>query len=96
MAEDGRVTYITEGVLRLIHRKPATGDLPYKSLMQFHTYLRKDGQPMVKGEAAEVKIGLLSTSTLVRKGHAIRVAIAGANQDSFARIPEAGDLKIAI
>jgi putative CocE/NonD family hydrolase len=96
VAEDGRVTYITEGELRLIHRKPAGDELPYKSLMQFHSYLRKDGMPMVKGEIAEVKIGLLSTSTLIRKGHAIRVAIAGADKDSFARIPEAGNPKIAV
>ncbi len=94
--ETGRVTYVTEGELRLIHRKPTSEVLPYKSLMQFHSYLRKDGSPMVKGKIAEVKIGMLSTSTLIRKGHAIRVAIAGADKDSFARIPEAGDPKIAI
>nr|MDO8084993.1 CocE/NonD family hydrolase [Candidatus Sigynarchaeum springense] len=96
VAENGRVTYITEGLLRLIHRKPATDDMPYKSLVHFHTYLRKDGMPMVKGEVAEAKFGMLATSVLVRKGHCIRVAIAGADKDSFARIPETGDQKITI
>ncbi|MBN2151752.1 MAG: CocE/NonD family hydrolase [Candidatus Lokiarchaeota archaeon] len=96
VAENGRVTYITEGLLRLIHRKRATGDLPYKSLVHFHTYLRKDGMPMAKGEVAEVTIGMLATSVLVRRGHCIRVAIAGADKDSFARIPETGEPKIVV
>jgi uncharacterized protein len=91
VSENGYVTYVTEGDLRLIHRKPAEQDeLPYKSSMQFHTFLQKDGSPMVKGENAEVKIGLLSTSVVIRKNHKLRVAIAGADKDSFARIPDEG------
>ncbi|MEX2715773.1 MAG: CocE/NonD family hydrolase [Candidatus Sigynarchaeota archaeon] len=96
VAENGRVTYITEGLLRLIHRKLAKGDLPYKSLVQCHTYLRKDGIPMTRGEITEITFGMLATSVLVRKGHCIRIAIAGADKDSFARIPETGEPKLVI
>nr|MDO8110557.1 CocE/NonD family hydrolase [Candidatus Sigynarchaeota archaeon] len=94
--ENGRVTYVTEGELRLIHRKLANEALPYKSLMQFHSFLRKDSMPMVKGEIAEITIGILSTSVVIRAGHKIRVAIACADKDSFARIPEEGNPVITI
>lgn len=92
----GRVTYITEGLLRLIHRKPAGDRVPYASGMQFHTYLRADGTPMKPGEIASITIGLHATSTLVRKGHAIRLAIAGADKDSLARIPATGTPVLAV
>lgn len=95
--ENGYVTYVTEGELRLIQRKPADQDeLPYKSNMQFHSFLQKDGMPMVKGEIIEIKFGLLSTSVVIRKNHRLRVAIAGADKDSFARIPEEGSTVLTI
>ncbi|HME54738.1 MAG TPA: CocE/NonD family hydrolase [Candidatus Lokiarchaeia archaeon] len=89
--EKGRVTYITEGLLRLIQRKIADPeDLPYKSNMIFHSFLSKDAMPMVKGEFAEIKFGLFSTSVLIRKGHKLRIAIAGADKDSFDPIHQEG------
>jgi hypothetical protein len=89
--EKGYVTYVTEGELRLIQRKPASPeDLPYRSNIQFHTFLKQDGSPMLPGKIAEITFGLLSTSVLIRKGHRLRVAIAGADKDSFERIPTEG------
>jgi hypothetical protein len=89
--EKGFSTYITEGELRLIHRKPASqDDLPYKSNMLFHTFVRQDGLLMVPGELAEITFGLLSTSVVIRKGHRIRLAIAGADRDILQRIPSEG------
>jgi predicted acyl esterase len=43
--------------------------------------------PLVPGEVAELTFGLLPTSVLIRKKHRIRVAIAGHDKDTFARIP---------
>jgi hypothetical protein len=65
-------------------------------LTPFHSFNRKDGLPLVPGQVAELKFGLLSTSTLVRKGHRIRVAIAGADKDTFARIPAEGTPQISV
>lgn len=42
------------------------------------------------GEIVEVTFGLNPTSALIRQGHRIRVAIAGADKDTFARIPTEG------
>ena len=42
---------------------------------------------MVAGELTELNFGLLPTSVLIRKGHRIRIAIAGHDKDTFTRIP---------
>jgi putative CocE/NonD family hydrolase len=94
--ESGRVTYVTEGVLRAIHRKQTAARPPYPLLVPYHTYRRADAMPLVPGEVAEVAFGLQPTSVLVRQGHRIRVALAGADADSFARIPEEGTPTITV
>ncbi len=84
----GKVTYITEGELRALHRKVSKDRPPHKMLVPYHSFLRKDASPLVPGEIAELHFGLLPTSVLVKKGHRLRITIAGADKDTFARIPE--------
>lgn len=43
---------------------------------------------MKPGEAASIEIGMHPTSVLFRRGHRIRLAIGGADKDTFVRIPE--------
>ena len=86
----GRVLYVTEGHLRALHRAISDDDPPYTMFGPHHSYLSKDAAPMVPGEVAEIAIGLHPTSVLLRKGHRIRIAIAGADKDTFTRVPESG------
>ena len=65
--EAGKVTYITEGQLRAIHRKISKDAPPYASPVPYHSFKRKDSMPLTPGKAAEIKFGLLPTSVLVRK-----------------------------
>ena len=88
--EEGLVTYITEGQLRAIHRKVSTEPAPYRLQVPYHSFKRSDVMPLIPGEVAELKFGLLPTSVLVKRGHRIRVAIAGHDEGTFARIPETG------
>jgi putative CocE/NonD family hydrolase len=82
VAPDGRVTYITEGVLRAIHRTDSgTGSEPHR------TFERADAAPMVPGEVTEIRFKLYATSVLIEKGHSIRIAIAGHDASVFARYP---------
>ncbi len=85
--ETGKVTYVTEGQLRAIHRKISIDPPPYKTLVPYHSFRRKDAIPLVPGEVAELAFGLLPTSVLIKKKHRIRVAIAGHDKGTFARIP---------
>ena len=88
--EKGKVIYITEGQLRLIHRKISPEEPPYKITVPYHSFRKKDSQSIVLGEIMEISYGLLPTSVLIRKGHRIRVAIAGADKDTFNRYPAEG------
>jgi putative CocE/NonD family hydrolase len=77
---DGRVNYMTEGQLRLMHRKVA---MPLPFAGPLHSYRRADALPVVPGEVTEAVFDLLPTSILFRAGHAIRLAIAGADAGTF-------------
>jgi len=94
--ENGKVTYLTEGELRALHRRvsnePRAGKLP----VPYHTFLKKDAMPLVPGQVADLKFGLQPISVLVKKGHRLRVAIAGHDKDTFIRIPAEGAPVIAV
>lgn len=92
VAPDGKVTYITEGELRALHRKVADKqDISYNAIGVEHSYLKKDGQQLRPGENSELKIGMYATSVLIKKGHKIRIAVAGHDAASFERIPQNED-----
>ena len=91
VAPDGSVTMLTEGVLRLIHRKVSSETPPYPVFGPYHTFEKKDAMPMHTGELAEIGFDLLPLSVRVDKGHALRVAIAGHDKDCFDRLPPAGE-----
>jgi putative CocE/NonD family hydrolase len=86
----GKVTYLTEGQLRVIHRRISRDAPPYKMFVPYHSFRKRDAQPLVPGEAAEIKFGLLPVSVLVRRGHRLRIAIAGHDKSVFARTPAEG------
>ena len=79
----GRVSYVTEGMLRAIHRKLNDEKPPYKMAVPYRTFKTGDALPLVPGEVAELKFDLLPVSYLFKKGHRIRIAIAGADRDNF-------------
>ena len=89
VAPDGRVTYLTEGTLRAIHRKPADPEsLPYDQGPAPHSFLRADSLPVTPRQVMTVRFALFPTAALVRAGHELRVAIAGADTDTFRRYSE--------
>jgi putative CocE/NonD family hydrolase len=94
--EDGNITYITDGEFRVIHRKILSQDPPYKILIPYHSYKKADSAPLIPGEITEVKFGLHATSVLIKKGHQIKIAIAGADKDTFLRYPAEGRPTITI
>ena len=87
--ESGRVTYVTEGLLRALHRELSTERSPYTDVVPYRTFARRDGEPLVPGRVATLVFELLPTSYLFKKGHRIRLALAGADKDHFALLPEA-------
>jgi hypothetical protein len=89
VAPDGRVTYIDEGQLRAIDRKPADPKtLPYPLDPPQHSFDRADSLPVTPGQPFEIKIALFPVAALIKQGHSVRIAIAGADADTFRRYSE--------
>ncbi len=90
----GRSRYITEGGLRLIHRKLSRdsvfGVTPYTS------FARADAAPMRPGEPTRVHFRILPTSVVIKAGHRLRLAIAGADSGVLGRVPETGTPTLTI
>jgi len=85
--EDGNIYYVTDGNLRLLHRKISTETPPYKILVPYHTYKKKDASPLVPGEEVEATFAFRPTSVLIPKGYRLKLAIAGADKDTFKQYP---------
>jgi putative CocE/NonD family hydrolase len=86
--EQGKATYVTEGMLRAIHRQLSKQSPPYRTVAPYRTYRRADSAPLVPGKIAELTFDLQPISYLFKQGHSIRVAIAGADRDHFTTIPD--------
>lgn len=78
----GELRYITEGLLRLRHRRVHPDTPPYRSPAPYRTYHREDARELGDG-AHEVKVDLLPVSYQVRKGSRLRVVLTGADLDNF-------------
>ncbi|MHA1698357.1 MAG: CocE/NonD family hydrolase, partial [Promethearchaeota archaeon] len=94
--DGGKVHLITEGVLRFMHRKFSNEEPPYQFPLPYRSYKRGDSLPCKPGEVMRLEFPLIPTSILLRKGFRIRVAVAGADRDTFSRYPESGDATITV
>ena len=94
--ENENIVYLTEGELRLIHHKVSNEKPPYEIFIPFHSYKKADSKPLIPGEITDITFGLAATSVLVRKNHRIRIAISGADIETFSRYPAEGDPTITV
>jgi len=89
LSPDGAVHYITEGLFRASARQISWDQPPYQITHgPYHTFKRADVLPLEPGEIAEITFDLLPVSHQFKKGHSIRVAIAGADADNFELFPK--------
>jgi uncharacterized protein len=90
VAPSGRVTHLTEGQLRLIHRKtqsdPKHGCDPRPGTLR--SFKRADSTQVTPGELMYLELPLLPTAALIRKGHRVRLALAGADAGTFPMLTE--------
>ncbi|MFC7739379.1 CocE/NonD family hydrolase [Roseomonas sp. GCM10028921] len=84
---DGAVRYVTEGVLRVLHRKECAHPASYRATWPSRSFARADAAPLVPGLAARLRIPLLPTSWVFKAGSRIRFSIAGADADHCAQVP---------
>lgn len=78
----GYSRYVTEGVLRASYR--ALGTAPWEtSGLPYHSGLQADVAPLTPGEPVELVIDLLPTSLELQPGDRLRIAITGADADTY-------------
>ncbi len=84
---DGTSRYVTEGVLRAIHRAEAPAPRHYRTTWPWRSYARKDARPMPAGEPQLLRFALLPTAWRFAAGSRIRLSIAGGDADHFVQTP---------
>jgi putative CocE/NonD family hydrolase len=87
VAPDGAARYVTEGMLRLLHRKEAPAPALHQVVGPYRSFARGDAAPMVPGVAVEIRLDLLPTAWRFPAGHRIRLAISGADADNYGQVP---------
>ncbi|MDR6494648.1 CocE/NonD family hydrolase [Paraburkholderia sp. 22099] len=87
VAGDGSVYYITEGMLRAIHRKVAPAPANYLTTWPFRTYHRRDSAPVEKNVVDDYVVPLLPVAWTLAKGSRLRVSVAGADAGHFVQTP---------
>lgn len=87
--EDGKVHYVTEGLLRATHR--GTTEIPlYKEIGPARTHTRGEAAPLKAGEVVFLQADMIPTSYLFQKGHRIKISIAGSDIDHFEQLHPEG------
>jgi putative CocE/NonD family hydrolase len=84
---EGTTRYVTEGVLRAIHRAEAPAPRNYRTTWPWRSHARKDARPMPAGEPQLVRFALLPTAWRFSAGSRIRLSIAGSDADHFVQTP---------
>jgi uncharacterized protein len=83
VAPDGTVHVATDGALRLSAREVSPEPPPYAMSEPYRPFRRRDIREVVPDEPMELRFELYPISWLFRAGHAVRIAIAGADRDNF-------------
>lgn len=83
----GRPWFITEGLLRMLHRATAECPPSYRTTWPFRTFHRKDAKLMRPGVAETLRFALLPISWTLMPGSRLRLSIAGADANHFAQVP---------
>ena len=78
---DSSVTYVTEGTFNVLQRK--LSDECYKTTYPNHTYKKGDAESYKAGETVQLTFDLLPIAYQFKKGHSIRVSIAGNDAGHF-------------
>jgi len=84
---DGKERYVSEGLLRLLHRKESPCPDTYRSTWPFRSFKREDAAPMVPGVMERIRLAMLATCWRFSRGSRIRLSIAGSDKDHCGQVP---------
>jgi putative CocE/NonD family hydrolase len=84
---NGETHYVTEGLLRALHRRESIPPDCYQTPCVFRSCTRADAESMPIGEPQLLRFSLLPISWTFMAGSKIRLSIAGADADHCEKIP---------
>jgi len=84
---DGSERYVTEGLLRALHRKERPPPENYCTAWPFRSFSRADAVPLVPGRVERIRIPLLPVAWRFSAGSRICLSIAGADDDHCGQVP---------
>ena len=83
---DGTVRYITEGMLRALHRKTSDPPANYVTSWPYRTYRRTDSRSVTPDQMCSVVIPLLPISWTLQPGSRLMLSVAGADSENFPQV----------
>jgi uncharacterized protein len=83
----GTERYVTEGLLRALHRREQPSPATYRTTWPFRSFSRADAAPLVPGKVERIRIPLLPVAWRFSAGSRIRLSVAGADDDHCAQVP---------
>jgi uncharacterized protein len=84
---DGETYYVTEGLLRALHRRESSPPADYQTPCIFRSCARADAESMPIGTPQLLRFSLLPISWTFMAGSRIRLSLSGADADHCERIP---------
>jgi putative CocE/NonD family hydrolase len=84
---DGSERYVTEGLLRALHRKEQPAPESYRTTWPFRSFSRADAAPLTPGKVERIRVPLLPVAWQFVAGSRIRLSIAGADDDHCGQVP---------
>lgn len=85
--DNGETHYVTEGLLRALHRRESPAPAGYKTSWPFRSFSRKEATPMPAGKPQRLRFAMLPVSWTFRRNSRIRLSIASADVDHVIHIP---------
>ena len=84
---DGMSRYVTEGLLRAIHRAEATPPATYICSWPWRDFSRAAAAPLTPGQPARMRIPLLPIAWRFSAGSRLRLALSGTDADHIGQHP---------
>lgn len=92
----GRSHYMTEGMLRALHRATAEPPPNYASDWTYHPFTRAAARLLEPGVPEAMEIALLPVSWVFPAGSRLRLSIAGADAGHFPQVPHGRPPRLTI
>jgi putative CocE/NonD family hydrolase len=87
LTADGNAYYVTEGMLRALHRKISPAPDNYKCTWPYQSMARTDAAPLEIGKPATITFALFPTSWTFQAGSRIRISLAGSDAEHYGQVP---------